>query len=510
MIIECQSCHARYRLNADRIRGKGARVRCRRCGASITVLLEAPPEEGPPAAGSVGYLDLGSAVRDSLAEAPAGIPAGATAEPPDNLIPFPGPGRAQERTDVETAPARREEDPAPGFGPSAPATERPTDEVDLAFEKLLAGSAGDAATAAPFRETERHSEPGIGEGAGEPPPAEPAPGAELSGKPDLFSLETHRAHAEEAAPPFPGEGGFLLSDSDTLDFLKESVRQEKPPPAGERQGADISPLLSDTPVDETASSLRAPSPVGASGPPVVCDISSRLESAPSDAPAGMTIEGNETPASPPPEIVVPPLREEVPPPPRTEVRAPSRGEPAPSRQGASASRIAAAGVALLVLAGAGYYLGFTPPGRKTLETVAPGVSALLGGKPAAEARPGYDVRNVIGYYEKAAGARKILVIKGQVTNLSAEEKSGIRVFTTILDPSGKVLAEQAVYAGNVIPGDALRKIDPERAAKIFDNRFGEGLANMHVGPGKSVPFMVVFFNAPESIDSYRLEARDGD
>jgi hypothetical protein len=31
-----------------------------------------------------------------------------------------------------------------------------------------------------------------------------------------------------------------------------------------------------------------------------------------------------------------------------------------------------------------------------------------------------------------------------------------------------------------------------------------------VGPGKSVPFMVVFFDAPEHIDSYRLEARDSE
>jgi hypothetical protein len=384
------------------------------------------------------------------------------------------------------------------------------DEVDLAFEKLLTGNAADAATTPTTMETERQAEPGTGDGPGGPAPAEPAIGAELSGEPDLPTLEAHRAPAEEAAPSFPGESAFLLSDSDTLDFLKETARQEAPPPAGERLVADISPLLTDTPVDESATSLRAPSPAGTAGP-VARDIPSRPESAPSDAPsAGMTIEGNETPASPPPEIVVPPLREEMPPPPRGEVRAPSRGEPAPSRQGASGSRIAAAGIALLVLAGAGYYFGFTPAGRKTLETVAPGASALLGGKPAAEARPGYDVRNVIGYYDKAAGARKVLVIKGQVTNLSAEEKSGIRVFTTILDPSGKVLAEQAVYAGNVIPGDALRRIDPERAAKIFDNRFGEGLANMHVGPGKSVPFMVVFFDAPESIDSYRLEARDGE
>ncbi|HEX9205273.1 MAG TPA: hypothetical protein VF853_05045, partial [Candidatus Deferrimicrobiaceae bacterium] len=122
----------------------------------------------------------------------------------------------------------------------------------------------------------------------------------------------------------------------------------------------------------------------------------------------------------------------------------------------------------------------------------------------------YDVRNVIGYYETGAGGRRVLVIKGQVTNLSAREKSGIRVFAAILDGTEKTLAEQAVYAGNVIPGDRLRKIDPPGAAKVLDNRFGEGLANMNVGPGKSVPFMVVFFDAPENIDSYRLEARDSE
>jgi hypothetical protein len=32
---------------------------------------------------------------------------------------------------------------------------------------------------------------------------------------------------------------------------------------------------------------------------------------------------------------------------------------------------------------------------------------------------------------------------------------------------------------------------------------------MDIAPGKSVPFMVVFFNVPEGISAYRLEAMDG-
>jgi len=67
-----------------------------------------------------------------------------------------------------------------------------------------------------------------------------------------------------------------------------------------------------------------------------------------------------------------------------------------------------------------------------------------------------------------------------------------------------------VYAGNAVPGETLRKSDRQAAEKVFANRFGSGLANMNVGTGKSVPFMVVFFDAPGSIDSYKLEARDGE
>jgi hypothetical protein len=47
-------------------------------------------------------------------------------------------------------------------------------------------------------------------------------------------------------------------------------------------------------------------------------------------------------------------------------------------------------------------------------------------------------------------------------------------------------------------------------SKALENRFGEGLANMHVAPGKAIPFMVVFFDAPANMDSYKLEAKDGE
>jgi predicted Zn finger-like uncharacterized protein len=523
MIIECQSCHARFRLDATKIRGKGARVKCRRCGDSIIVLLEGRKEEASPSAGAGGFLDLGSVVRDSLAEPPAGPARGPATPPLDNLIPFPGPARAPEPpSSVHAEPAAGEAFPlrvAPGR----------TDDVDLAFERLLPEAAESRPPDLPSGATaeevaaaedplpveprpERHAPPepwrddvsrGIssGEVAIEPGPAE---------TPELPPLETHRIAADHGAPAFEGEGGFLLSDSETLDFLNEGRRQEEQPAAEDARTGDISLLLSSVPVDGTATSLRTPPPAAAPDAAVVSDLSSRVEPAPpAAAPADMALEGNETPMALPPEVQVPPLREAAPPAPRLEARVPSRGESPAGRPASSTGRIAAAGLAVLLLGGVGYF-GFTPAGRNAVETVAPGAAALLGGQPAATRGPAYDVRNVIGYYDTGAGGRRILVIKGQVANLSAKEKSGIRVFAAILDNDGKALAERAVYAGNVIPGETLRKIGPEGAEKILENRFGEGLANMNVGAGKSVPFMVVFFDAPESIDSYRLEARDAD
>ena len=117
---------------------------------------------------------------------------------------------------------------------------------------------------------------------------------------------------------------------------------------------------------------------------------------------------------------------------------------------------------------------------------------------------------MIGYYESSSASPKILVIKGQVANISNVEKSGIRVSATLLDNTDAILVQQAVYAGNMLSGEAIRKGDRVALSKTLGNRFGEGLSNMHVAPGKTIPFMVVFFDAPSGMDSYRLEAKDSE
>lgn len=494
MIIECQTCHARFRLDESRIRGRGARVKCRKCGDSIVVLKDGATATAPapPASGGGGLFDLGSAVRDSVGESPASPPAAG------NLIPFPAPSRPAKPIAAESS--------SPSPGAEGPAK----DEVDLAFDRFLSGG---AETSPPSGVESGAGISAPGE-AGVPMEHEPPAGAEPRPEPDPgasaldFGPEEKLdlPPAAEPEPPsfeppaagpyaeFRGEGGFLINDSDTLDFLQEKHRDagpEAPPVVG-----DISMEISSAPVDGTGSFPRDPDQSPAP-----------REDRASPTPEGISLEGNVTP---PPVIEVPPYREAEPAPARA-VESPERGgSPAPEspRRRSFAGPAVAAVLAAVIAAGG--YLGFTTSGRKTLEGAIPGVAALWGGSPEGPAGPKYDLRNVIGYYESGSASPRILVIKGQVANLSKVEKSGIRVQATLLDNTDAVLAQQVVYAGNALSGEAIRKGDRDSLSKALGNRFGEGLTNMNVAPGKAIPFMVVFFDAPGTMDSYKLEAKDGE
>jgi len=494
MIIECQTCHARFRLDESRIKGRGARVKCRKCGDSIVVLKDRGPAPAPPAPGGDGFFDLGSAVRESAGEGPGSPP------PVGNLIPFPAPSRQAEPFAAESA------------SPALEAAEPGKDEVDLAFDRVL--SAGAEASSPSIVETEAEipapAEVSVPEereapaGPGHRPELDPGaltldfgPEEKLD-LPPAAELEPSFGEppAVEPSAEFRGEGGFLISDSDTLDFLQEKHRDaESEAPTGV---GDISLEISSAPDDGTSSFLRNP------------DASTTTpEDWGSPTPGGISLEGNVTPPAAP-VIEVPPHREAEPapaPPMESPVR---RGSPAPESPRPRSSAGPAVAAVLAVLLAAGGYLGLTTSGRKTLEGAVPGIAALFGGKPAAPAAPKYDLRNVIGYYESGGASPRILVIKGQVANLSTVEKSGIRVHAALLDNTDAVLVQQAVYAGNVLSGEAIRKGNRDTLSKTLGNRFGEGLANMHVAPGKAIPFMVVFFDAPANMDSYKLEAKDGE
>jgi len=491
MIIECKNCHARFRLDESKIKGRGARVKCRKCGDAIIVLKDAGSGTAPREPGGEGSLDLGSALRETSGEVSSfpGMPR------PDNLIPFPGPARPME------APA------ASG-----------KDEVDIAFDQLLAGQEAPIeppaeTTQAPGADRpapEEHAVPSAGidtpppeapeetaapqeapEETAAPPEAPLPPAAEGPSPWTVGDGTPDFAPEEKFELPTRAEGGFI-SDSETLDFLQEEPRGRE---GG--QVSDISSSIASVPVEpETPppieSTAFAASPAEAYHAPAMEEI---------------PIEGNVTPSPALPEAETPPYREDEP---VSAAPAPFRepaAAPSARRSGPSPARIAGGVLLAAVLAAIGFF-GFTESGREAVESAAPRIAALVGGRGAGKAASRFEVKNVIGYYDSGAASPKILVIKGQVTNLSSTGKSGIRVAAALLDNTDKVLMQQVVYAGNVVSGARVKTEGRETLTKLLANPLGEHLANMDVLPGKTIPFMVLFFDAPEEIDSYRLEAKD--
>jgi predicted Zn finger-like uncharacterized protein len=412
MIIECPACNTKFKLDEARIKGRGARVRCRRCGETIVALKPGEPTATAPGAGE-DSLDLRSVVRESMGDK--------TVEAP----------------------------PEPSL-PAAPSGAR--DEVDSAFEKFLTSSRVEES-------------PPAGEAGGPPPPADLA----IDFRPEK-KLELD----------LPVESPV---ESPSLDFLR-----------GGAGSHDISPNLREEP-EEFLLATETPAPQESPLLPPAA------EEPPREAPVDLR--------SPREEIEVPP------PPPYepqggVEASRPMAQEPRNAASPSPLLRPSVAGLLFLfvLLAGGGAYLGFTKGGQDLLQGLIPGVESLWlrgAGKPG----PQYDVRNLIGYYEPGAAAGNLFVIKGQVANMGRTRKNAVRVHATLLDSKDQPILETTCYAGNTLPGETLRTASRAKIEESLSNRFGERLINMDIAPGKSVPFMVVFFNVPEGISAYRLEAMNG-
>ncbi|MBM2827917.1 MAG: Znf/thioredoxin put protein [Actinobacteria bacterium] len=479
MIIECSACSTRFRLDEARIKGRGARVRCRRCGESILVLK--PGEPQAQARTDSDSLDLRSAVRESfegrreagkdaaaITPAPPGLDSAAPASPFVEMRP---PGK----DDIDLAFDKilfsgRTEEPAPAMEeePEDLAIDfRPEEKVDLTGDKL------------PDLVTDFETSPGAS-----------------------FQPPEEAGREEAAAVSAPSD--FMVSDADTLDFLKKEYGKEKEDKAPAE--LDISGSLRRDPAIPLEPEEVPETPLRASGP--APDAEKPVPLPPQDYEAQLIEAAAPAldPAINPPPVETPPEREPTP-----------EKEPLPSKQPEPwkpvSRSLRPSPIALLLvflaLSGGGAYLGFTKGGQDLLRGLFPGMESLWKGG-VAKSGPQFDLRNLIGYYERDTNAGDLFIIKGQIVNAGRTRKNSIRIHAGILDDKDRTIGETSCYAGNDIPGETLRTATREKIEEMLSNRFGDRLVNIEIPPGKSVPFKVVFFDAPDGISAYRLEVKEGE
>ena len=162
----------------------------------------------------------------------------------------------------------------------------------------------------------------------------------------------------------------------------------------------------------------------------------------------------------------------------------------------------AAMVSIPLLAGAVFYL----------------VDGNFGGKSSGSPTPGrarsapenalIDVGNLKGYLNKKASGETLYLVKGTVTNVGKALSSGIRIEATLVGKDNQAIVKNGTFAGNVIDDSLISHMNRDRIENILGIRYGDGDVNRDIPAGKTLTFMVVFFDPPEGVESFRVKAVD--
>ena len=178
----------------------------------------------------------------------------------------------------------------------------------------------------------------------------------------------------------------------------------------------------------------------------------------------------------------------------------------PGRRSHTLKYFLVAGLAILLLAGGTYYFGGTKSLREGLGRFVPGSGATRPGSVAE--KPAYDIRDVKTHVDNSSAGGSLFVIRGSVANVGNVSSAGIRIRATLLGKDNEALAEKAAFAGNLLDGASLRRMDRAGIGAAMSNRFGVGDGNKEIPPGKVLPFLVVFFDPPGGIEAVKVKAID--
>ena len=105
-------------------------------------------------------------------------------------------------------------------------------------------------------------------------------------------------------------------------------------------------------------------------------------------------------------------------------------------------------------------------------------------------------------------AGQLFVIHGKAINEYSETRSAIAVKGILYNKNGQALLQQTVFCGNPLDAESLRGMPFAKIEESMNNQFGDSLSNLNVGPGKAIPFTIVFKNLPPELAEYTVETVD--
>ncbi len=514
MIIQCDKCSTKFRLDDSRITGNGVRVRCTKCQH---VFIVAPP---PPAEEVGAEADVLEAGQDAYA-APKKVSPSAR-KSVDNNLKFDfgsssgGDSAAQAPSGESDAGHSAPEAPASGNNPKS------FDDIDYSFatdrsverpSEAAAPEDGSLGTAAggpqaEFTEEEPEANPG------EPPGENPLDSSwsadyDLSGDTDGETSEVP-SDWEIGAPgkgenalredPSPAEEKPPFSDLDFGSGEKEN-KEEGPAPSVSDNGWSIDTGASDektagtvplnSPAEYGAGEQRAASAAssyGSDGRPVEA---AATEQTPEENPVPETLKFSQYFSE---EMLKEEEREEeaenafI-----GEVEESGEEEEEETREvasGAGSGRALIIAALVFLVGGAVIYFSgvidnlarrFAPPARVAAEK-------------------SVDIETVKGYYTENKNFGKFFVIEATIKNISAEPQAVKAVTGLLYDSKGVKIASRSVAPGRVVSAEDLGNLPKEDLLKPFKDPSGGTLP-----PKGTVPVMVPFIDPPAGISEYGID-----
>ena len=162
-------------------------------------------------------------------------------------------------------------------------------------------------------------------------------------------------------------------------------------------------------------------------------------------------------------------------------------------------------VIVLVLVLTGVYLSIFPEVGLHLLGKTP-LGAYFGiqvpGNPAAS---GVELLNVRERFVENRMVGTVMVIEGFAVNKNDHPVSRLKVKAKLVDTAGEFTAESEAFCGVLLGDEELTNLTEREIRSELDRAQGRNIPNANILPEGTIPFMIVFSNAPQRTTEYIVE-----
>jgi predicted Zn finger-like uncharacterized protein len=115
------------------------------------------------------------------------------------------------------------------------------------------------------------------------------------------------------------------------------------------------------------------------------------------------------------------------------------------------------------------------------------------------------VRSVEATFIKNKKAGDLLVITGEAVNEFGKPRAAIQIKGIVFGANGEEVSSKTAFGGNPLSKEQLSTLTMDKIEAAMANQFGDSLANMEVAPGDAIPFMIVIPKPAADATDYGVE-----